>query len=138
MQVDFQVGYWGSPVLDLTYLLFTSSHADVKDLEWDQLIQYYFDELSAVLVQLNYGSRIPTGNEFQMQVAQKGIYSAVFSIFSVTMRLLEEVKDDNAVLQFFGRAEEDKEYRVQLMQRPKTRPLLESLLGYFDKKGFLD
>lgn len=137
-QIDFQVGYWGSPVLDLTYLLFTSAHSDVKDLEWDQLIQYYYDELNTILLQLNYKSRIPSGDEFQMQVAERGVYSAVFSIFSVTMRLLEEVKDDNAVQQFFGRTEEDKEYRMGLMRRPKTRPLLESLLRYFDKKGFFD
>lgn len=122
----------------MTYLLFTSSHADVKDPEWEQLIQHYYDELQAALIQLNYQHHIPTFHELHEQVAARGVYSAMFSIFSVTMRLLEEVEDDSIVLRFFGRGEEDKKLRIELMQRPKTRLLLENLLSYFDQKGFLD
>ena len=125
-------------MLDVTYLLFTSSHADVKDLEWEQLIQQYYEELKAALIQLNYQNHIPTFHEFQEQIVAKGIYSAIFSIFSVSMRLLDDVKDDSIVLQFFGRSEEDKQFRIELMQRPKTRYLLENLLKYFDRKGFLN
>lgn len=130
------MGYWGSPVLDLTYLLFTSSHAKVNDHEWEQLYRIYYEELKATLIRLKYGHSMLTFDELYQQIVEKGVYSAMFAIFSVTMRLFDEVKDNDDVLKFFIR--EEQPFRVYLMQRPHTRTLLTNLLMYFDKMGYLD
>lgn len=138
MQIDFQVGYWGSPVLDLTYLLFTSSHCDVKDTEWEQLIRLYYDELNEMLIKLKYNSTIPIFDAIYGEVIERGIYSAMFALFSVTMRLFDDVEDNNEVLKFFGRTDDEKQFRVNLMSRPQIQRLLANLLLYYEKMGYLN
>lgn len=132
------MGFWGSPILDLTHFLFTSSHASVKDLEWDRLFHYYYNELASVLLQLNYRSPIPTYEDILTQISKKSVYSAIFSIFAVTLRVWDDVQDTSAVIRFLGTTEEDRIYRIGLISSPKAQLLLENLLQYFDKKGFLD
>lgn len=100
-------------------------------------MRLYYDELNTTLMKLSY-STIPTLDDFRVQLVERGIYSAIFALFSVTMRLFDDVEDNSVILKFFIRNENEKQFRVNLMRRPQIQHLLGNLLIYFDKMGFLN
>lgn len=71
--VDFSIGYFGSPGIDLAYLLFGSTANDIKEREFDLLIQEYHTELIRILTKLDYKKKFPTVTELQMEILRKGL-----------------------------------------------------------------
>lgn len=96
----------------------------------------YYDELSGTLNKFDAALPLPSFDEFYQQIIDRGIHGGMFALFSVTMRLYEDVQDSSVIMRFFKR--DEREFRAQLMQRDETRILLGNLLKYFDKMGFLD
>lgn len=71
--VDFSIGYFGSPGIDLAYLLFGSTANDIKEREFDLLIQDYHTELIKVLTKLGYKRRLPSVKDLQIEMLRKGL-----------------------------------------------------------------
>lgn len=132
------MSYFGSPILDVSYLLFTSSNDTVACDEFDQLFDYYCDQLIAVMLKLYLPtSMIPSKVSLQTEFNERGVYGAFFSLFSVPMRILEHATD-NAVQKFLNKSQEGLEFRSQIYSNANVKKLLMNLLIYFNKKHFLD
>lgn len=135
--VDFQVGSIGPVVMDLAYTLYTSSHADITDRDWDLLLQYYHNELRTTLTKLNYSMKIPSLTDIQVQFLTKGITMVPISLIVVAVRHFEEA-DENTNSRFIGDTKEDAEYRYMMLANPNGQKDINFLLEYFDRKGMLE
>lgn len=132
------MSYFGSPILDVSYLLFTSSNGMITCDEFDQLFDYYCDQLIAVMRKLDLpASKVPSKANLQMEFNERGAYGAFFSLFTVPMRILEHATDD-AVRKFLNKSQEGLEFRTQIYSNANVQKLLINLLIYFNKKHFLD
>lgn len=132
------MSYFGSPILDVSYLLFTSSNELITSIEFDQLFDYYCEQLIDVMVKLDVSSStIPTKEQLQDEFNLRGCYGAFFSLFSVPLRLLEQA-NNNEVKQFLNKSQDGQEFRTQIYSNPKVQTLLINLLTYFNKKDFLN
>ncbi|KAJ6641296.1 hypothetical protein Bhyg_06232 [Pseudolycoriella hygida] len=130
--VDFQLCYYGSPALDLTYCMYTSSHNDVTESDWDILVQCYSKELRKTLKKLNYSKKVPSLMELNAQIIMKGMYAAGVGPMCEGGRMLENVGADglaNFVI------DEAAEYRLNMLLNPKVAPKIEMLIKYFDRRG---
>lgn len=135
-QIDFQVSYYGSPILDISYLLFISANSEITSDQIDELLSQYFDELIGVMTKLNV-SKIPDKSHLQMDFCERGCYGAFFSMFSVPIRIHDNATNDE-IKKFLSDSTEGLEFRKQLYSNEKTRKVLGNLLKHFDQKGFLD
>ncbi|XP_001648774.2 uncharacterized protein LOC5564428 [Aedes aegypti] len=135
--VDYAVGFFGSPAIDLSYLLFTSSSDDVTTEQFDLLIQYYHSELVDCLAKLNYSKPMPTLLDIQVEMLRKGFVGIMFVTFLIPLRLIEDTA--NADLgNLLGSTPEAMEFRRNMFSHPKYQGRMEYLLNYFDRKGYLD
>lgn len=133
--VDFQICYYGPPALDVTYCMYTSSHNDVSELDWDMLVQYYYDELRTTLKKFNYSKKVPSLMEFNTQIITKGMYGASIGVVCEAGRMLENV-GENGLTNFVN--DEAAEYRLNMLLNPKVAPKIVKLLKYFDRRGYYE
>jgi agmatine/peptidylarginine deiminase len=68
--VDFQFTFWGSPIGDLYYFLFTSVRDDVKIDQFDEFIEHYHSKLREFLEELGFDGHIPTLSELQVELLE--------------------------------------------------------------------
>lgn len=133
--VDFQICYFGPPALDVTYCLYTSSNNEISELDWDMLVQYYYDELRTTLKKLNYSKKVPSLMEFNAQIIMRGMFAASVGIICEAGRILENVGDDGAA-KFV--TDEAAEYRLNMLMNPKVVPKIVKYLKYFDRRGYYE
>lgn len=132
------MSYFGSPILDVSYLLFTSSNEFVTCDEFDQLFEYYCDQLIEVMDKLDLcTSTIPSKQQLYDEFHLRGCYGAFFSLFSVPLRISEQANNDD-VKQFLNKSQEGFKFRAQIYSNPIVQKLLINLLTYFNKKEFLN
>lgn len=76
LQIDFQFCHWGSPVLDLLHLLYTSLREELYDQRHiESYAPIYYYELKKVLQKLNYDlNSFPTLHQFQLEFVKKMFY----------------------------------------------------------------
>lgn len=135
--VDYAIGFFGSPAIDLSYLLFTSSSNDVTTEQFDLLLQYYHSELVDCLVKLKYIKPLPTLLDIQVEMLRKGFVGVMYVTFLIPLRLIEDTA--NADLgNLLGSTPEAVEFRYQMFSHPKYQDRMEYLLKYFDRKGYID
>lgn len=133
--VDFQVCYYGPPALDITYTLYTSSHKDVCELDWDMLIQYFYDELKSTLNKFNYSKKIPSLMQFHTDIIMRGLHGAWAGVVCEALRMLENVGDDGLASWVNDDAAE---YRLKMLLNPDVVPKIIKLLMYFDRRGYYE
>lgn len=124
-------------MVDIVYSIFTSSHEDLTEVHWEELIQFYHDELISILEKLCYKGQKPRLVDFHVEMLTRGIYGVMFGLLVLAMRNLpdHEFMDMTKVL---GDKEEDREYRRDFMLNPMCRKGLVFILRYIDRKGILD
>ncbi|XP_031620103.1 uncharacterized protein LOC116338779, partial [Contarinia nasturtii] len=126
--LDFQTCYFGSPILDLSYLVFSSSNDTVTSTEYDQLFDYYFEQLIDAMIKLKLPSTIiPTKEQLQHEFELRGCFGAFFSLFIVPLRSMDDA-GDNDVKQFLNKSEDGLAFRKRIYSNPKAQKLLTNLL----------
>lgn len=137
IMVDYQLGYVGSPGLDLAYTLFTSSAEDLRDRDWDFLLQHYHHVLKTTLLKLNYVKPIPTLTDIHCHFLRRGLGSIALSIIVYGARILENVPEDN-LGNFLNDGPENRQYRMNMFMNLQHKKGLAFLLNYCDRKGYFD
>ncbi|ETN60251.1 Juvenile hormone-inducible protein [Anopheles darlingi] len=83
--VDYQMCCWSSQVVDLLYLIYMIPEQTVKDTHRDEIVHYYHQTFSEVLVRLNCVERIPRLIDLQVELLRAGalelFHYIVFSAF---------------------------------------------------------
>uniref|UniRef100_A0A336KL31 CSON009900 protein n=1 Tax=Culicoides sonorensis TaxID=179676 RepID=A0A336KL31_CULSO len=134
--MDFSVGYFGSPGIDLVYLLFGSTSCDLKEREFDLLVQEYHLELISVLKKLHYKRTMPSLRDLHIEMLKKGLLGVMYSTFLIPIRLLEDVANAD-LTNLLGMTEESNKFRQMLFSNPGYQERMSYLLDYYDRKGIL-
>ncbi|CRL04590.1 CLUMA_CG017658, isoform A [Clunio marinus] len=134
---DFGLSYFGSPGIDLSYLIFTSSSNDIKDYEIDILLQFYQQNLHANLIKLNYSQPIPSLIQVHNFFLKCGVIGFVYSCLLLPIRFAAPalLKDMSA---FVEETEDSLMIRKELFKNFMLKDRLRFLLYYFDRKGVLE
>lgn len=72
--IDYQEGYYGSPAIDLQFFIYTSCNADVQKNNLDELIEFYHENLTRTLKQLNYAGKYPSLAKIHEQLKRKAAH----------------------------------------------------------------
>lgn len=67
-QLDFQLVFWGSPAIDLYYILYLVASDEVREKNRDDLIKFYHQEFTQTLEKLGLMSKIPTLHEIYLEL----------------------------------------------------------------------
>lgn len=129
------MSYFGSPAIDLSYLLFTSSSDDIKDYEIDVLLQFYHKKLHENLIKLNYSLPIPTLIQIHNLFLRCGVIGVLYSFLLLPMRFSRTSRDLSALV---DQSNEALEVRKELFSDEGLKKRFQFLLNYFDRKGFLE
>lgn len=79
--IDLQFAYWSSPATDLHYFFNTSLCETLRPHRFDELTEFYHEQLTHFLKHLKFEKHIPTWAEFRAQYAEKmflGMFSTIF------------------------------------------------------------
>lgn len=134
--LDYQISYWGPAMIDVVNTILTSSHEDLRERDWDQLLHYYHQHLVETFRQLNYTNALPTLTEILSQFLLKGISNMATALFATGARKFEahQMKDFTEMTGEGSPAE----LRFKMMSNPVAWKQLEFLIDYFDRKGYFD
>lgn len=135
--VDYSVGYFGSPAIDLCYFLYSSTADSIKENDFDLLVHDYTIELQANLKKFGYSRKIPSITDIQIEIMKKGYVGVIFTSFLIPLRLLENAEDAD-VSGLIGTDEKAKAFREFLFSTKGFRERISYLLSYYDRKGFLE
>jgi hypothetical protein len=126
--VDYQVGYWTSPVADLHSFLYCSLSPDILD-KHHILVQEYYKSLTETLSALGYKGLRPTLTELQTQLQKRGPYAMLmcFAFLPVILADRNKTPDAKKLLK--------NEAVIHLSERYKE--IMKKLLPIFEEKGWL-
>lgn len=132
------MSYYGSPILDVSYFLFTSSNEHIRAHEFDRLFDYYCDQFIDIMRKLNVDlAKIPSKRQLHAEFQMRGCYGGFFALFSVPLRICHTSIDKTAVQQFLSQTDDGRTFRRQLYSNERAKKILTILLKYFDEKMFL-
>ncbi|KAH8288323.1 hypothetical protein KR054_001150 [Drosophila jambulina] len=72
--IDFQLGSWTSPAIDLHYFLTTSLREELKDRE-AELVAHHYSALKSYFEKLSYTGLVPSLEEYQLQFERRRFMS---------------------------------------------------------------
>ncbi|XP_058817297.1 uncharacterized protein LOC131680600 [Topomyia yanbarensis] len=132
--IDFQLSFWGSPAVDLFYLLYLVCDKETRENHKQELIYYYHQRFTETLRNVGHMGTPPTLFEINSDLLKFGFLEVI--IAACFMPFL--FADYSAASSAIGCSQDAKAYRRQLYNNPQYRELIEPLLPYFLHKGFLD
>lgn len=134
VQNELGLSFIGSPAIDLTYLIFSSSSADICDIEIDMLLQHYQSHLHENLIKLNYSLPIPSLIHVHNSFLKCGVVGFMYACLLLPMRFHRVpagLIDDEA----HGAVGEEKS---RVSQHPELKNRIEFLVKYCERKGIFD
>lgn len=136
--IDFQMLFAGSPCLDLLILLHGSSARDVRQDDWDELVQTYHGVYARTLKGCGFAAeRIPSLALLHEQMARLTPCLAVMSVLMIGGRNLGGVAED-PVAHYLKDAVEDRQFRLDALLHERCSASVQYLLQYYDRKGVFD
>ncbi|XP_063227492.1 uncharacterized protein LOC134533773 [Bacillus rossius redtenbacheri] len=96
--VDFQNCYYGSPVIDLQYFLYSSPSPEVRSDHTDRLLEWYHSSLSETLARLGCGDLCPSFEDIRLEMDKRsfmGLITAV-CVMPVVFSSADGTSDDVA------------------------------------------
>lgn len=139
MLVDFQMGFYSSPMLDLHYFIVNSLSHEDKTSQVDHIVYLYHKQLAKNLRSLGYKGKIPSLLELQQDFLETGGFG-VFTLISVLPVITAPSSDDSTLDNLTSQSESDQSLVIK--RRMYTNPIftqsLEELIPYYERKGYLE
>lgn len=138
MQIDFQMSYWGNPLLDVFYFLFSSLQHNILVEKFEELFQHYCHELISASTLLKLGEKAPTMAQLSDQLTKCGHYASMLLTEIVPIVVME--RHDDANIESFMDSDSPAALNMQnkMYHNPKYQEILKALLPFMNEKGFLD
>ncbi|KAH8324186.1 hypothetical protein KR074_001202 [Drosophila pseudoananassae] len=136
--LDFQGSFFGSPAIDLHFFFYTSLRSEDLFNRKDQLLDFYFRNLTETLKACDFEGQLPTFEQLQDEMHRclfYGYFSAVCEF--PTCRAPSEVTDGFDV-QTFLNPEEMLRKRRLMYANEEVRQTIKRNLIYFDQQGILE
>lgn len=94
--VDWQAGRCCSPVLDLTYAIFSSTDKSFRDQHYETLLNTYYSSLCATVRKLGSDpDKLFAFNDFQQQLREFGEYPLLFGTIAIAVRVAKADSIEN-------------------------------------------
>jgi hypothetical protein len=135
--IDFQMPYFGSPGIDLNFLIYGSLSEDTRVSFSKKLIRIYHATLADMLTVLNYGGKIPTLHDIHVELLKSGFNGFIAAIAEVPLLLMKHNENLEMDL-LLARTEKADEFRYVLFNNPRYKHFMQTLLLEFDDLGYLD
>lgn len=135
--VDFQEGFYGSPGIDLNFIIYSSARDDVLENSVDELISHYHKILSETLEKLKFANEIPSLEQIRDEFISKKDHGVVSSLCILPILIIEQTKYAEP-MHFILDDEENILARNIVFSNPKFGSMLKKFLPYFEEKGMLD
>ena len=135
--IDFQTCFWGSPATDLQYFFISSLNDDIKVDHFDELIEYYHNELVNNLKMLKYEKPIPTLEELNEDILDKGFFGSsclMFILFICKYNSEREITLD----QIFKGGDGCQELLDVIYNNSNYEKACKKWLPFLNDRGFLD
>ncbi|XP_059621268.1 uncharacterized protein LOC132264936 [Phlebotomus argentipes] len=135
--LDYQLCNWGSPGIDLNFLLFGSVQDHVRRNRWPELAQHYHSVVQKILTKLEYSGKIPTLADILSEVARTAFHGVNAALCLRPMAIMPP-RADTHMETFLSDSAEGVAFRKHVYGNPEYRAFVEPLLQEFDQKGYFD
>ncbi|XP_066992699.2 uncharacterized protein [Anabrus simplex] len=137
--VDFQLSSLGSPALDLTYFLYSSSQNEVKASHLDEVLKMYHTQLCETLAALGCSTDVFSFQDLKNEMKRVAIYGfyAATTVLPIVVADAEEAPDMAEVTEEDMSNEETSPWE-KTRNNPRFREALQQMLPHFDKMGVFD
>lgn len=134
MFIDFQLSFWGTPAVDLYYLLYLVCNKEARDNHRQELICHYHKKFVETLEKLGHMGTVPTLLDINNDLLKAGFLEVVIVVCFIPFLFA----DQSTAMNVFSETQDEKAYRRQLYRNSKYREIIEPLLPQFLHKGFLN
>ncbi|XP_070493318.1 uncharacterized protein [Chironomus tepperi] len=135
--IDFQMPYFGSPGIDLNFLIYGSLTEDTRTSFSKKLLRAYHETLQSVLIALDYKKKIPTLHDIHIEVLKCGFNGVLAAMCEVPLLFYENSEDLEMDL-LLANSTKAEEFRYSLFNNPNYKSFIQALLIEFDDFGYLD
>ncbi|XP_067004299.2 uncharacterized protein [Anabrus simplex] len=137
--VDFQLSRLGSPAMDLTYFLYSSSQNEVRASHLDEVLKMYHTQLCETLGALGCSTDVFSFQDLKNEMKRVALYGlfAATSILPIVVADAEETPDMAEVTEEDMSNEETSPWEKTL-NNPRFREAFQQMLLHFDKMGVFD
>ncbi|XP_066992697.2 uncharacterized protein [Anabrus simplex] len=137
--VDFQLSFLGSPAMDLTYFLYSSSKNEVRASHLDEVLKMYHTQLCETLAALGCSTDVFSFQDLKNEMKRVAIYGlfAASNVLAVVVADAEEAPD-MAELTEEDMSNEETSPWEKTLNNPRFREALQQMLPHFDKMGVFD
>ncbi|CRL06669.1 CLUMA_CG019570, isoform A [Clunio marinus] len=134
--LDFQLSKWGSPTIDLFYLLYLVASQEARENHRDEIILHYHQALVKALKDIGYMTKPPTLLDLNVQLLKNGFMEVVIAICFLPFLNLDPHTQDVEVA--FENGVEGVNLRKTLYRHPKYKEMISKLISDFLYKGHLN
>jgi len=129
--VDYQFCVWGTPAIDLFYVLYLVASSEVRQRFKRELITYYYNEFTKTLKNIGHLAKPPSMLDLQIQLQQSGFLEVIIAVCLLPFLCVDQDtinEDDNA----------NGKIREIAYSNSEFIAIIKSQLPYFLAKGFLN
>lgn len=130
------MSYYSSPGLDLNYFIYTSPTNAVREQEYDELIDIYYDQLTLTLDWLR-SKFIPKKEDIQHEVKRCEYYALMAAFGVLPFVILDESASKSSNLETLG-GEESERQRKLMYSGNLYQTAIKPILKRFDESKLLD
>ncbi|XP_053671390.1 uncharacterized protein LOC128721643 [Anopheles nili] len=135
--IDFQLGVYSSPAIDLLYFMFTSVNGDDRLPQMNYMIQYYHEHLVENLTFLGYEAELPLLKDLHSDVIAHSLFGFTMC-FAILPICLMEKTDDASMDLMLGQDEAGIAFKVKMYTNPAYVKQMKDISEYFFNMGAFD
>ncbi|XP_070509699.1 uncharacterized protein [Chironomus tepperi] len=133
--VDYQMTKWGSPSIDLYYLLHLVASRDVTDNHRDEIISYYYQEVVKSLQDIGYMTKAPNMLDLNIELLKNGFLEVMIAVCFMPFMFMDPKIHDADIA--FENGIEGLLLRKDLYRLPEFKAFIVKLLPKFLHKGIV-
>lgn len=125
---------WGSPCIDLFYLLYLVASKEISIDNRDEIVSFYYQELGKSLQKIGFMTKPPSILDLNIELLKNGFLEVVIAVCFMPFMFMNEKHDANIA---FENGIEGLELRKSLYRLPEYKEYMKKLLPKFLYKGLL-
>lgn len=135
LQLDFQLTKWGSPCIDIFYLLHMVASSDTRDEHRDEIIAHYYAEFVKTLKTIGFMSKPPSLLELNIELLKNGFMEIVIATCLLPFFFVDRHTQDMDVA--FDNGIEGVNLRKEMYKNPKLKEILVKFFNNAFYKGII-
>ncbi|KAG5678235.1 hypothetical protein PVAND_007927 [Polypedilum vanderplanki] len=133
--IDYQMSKWGSPCIDLFYLIYLVASQETRENYRNEIIAFYYQELVKSLKQIGFMSKPPAMLDLNVELLKNGFLEVLIAVCFIPFMFMDQHSDDADVA--FENGIEGVNLRKNLYKNENYREFIGKLLPVFLRKGLL-